>query len=76
MHTLPVKENIPVSFPKVPFFHIYIHPQKTKSCYFEFCITLKMIRDIHFIFNKFLNDTNREISDNISIYELWPQRHF
>ena len=48
MHTLPVKENIPVLFPKVPFFHIYIHPQKTKSCHFQFCITLKMIRDIQF----------------------------
>ena len=30
----------------------------------------------NFILDRFLNDTNREISDNISIYEFWPQRYF
>ena len=31
MHTLTVKENIPISIPKVPFFHIYIHPHKKRN---------------------------------------------
>ena len=41
MHTLPVKENIPVLFPKVPFFHIYIHPQKNEILLFSILHNIK-----------------------------------